>query len=221
MKISSDLIWRIISALVLIPLVFGFIYHGGFIYYGSVICCFLIVSYEWIRMSLHAPHYKMILGVVGVLYFLGCLWAFIYLRFDVPQGTSLVVFIVTAIWVSDIAGYVAGKTLKGPKIVPKISPNKTWSGFIAAIILPALYFMLFSELVGLNLNTLTYIFFLTIGFWGQIGDFTVSMMKRYVGVKDTGSIIPGHGGLLDRIDALIFIMPIFTVGLLVLKDVSL
>jgi phosphatidate cytidylyltransferase len=219
--ISMNLVWRIISALVLIPVVFWFIYQGGIIYYASIILCFFVVSYEWIRMSILAPRNKIILGAAGVLYFLSCLYAFIYLRFDVPQGITLVIFMVTAVWVSDIAGYAAGKTLKGPKIVPKISPNKTWSGFLAAIILPALYFMIYAKMAGLNLNVATYAFFLTIGFWGQMGDFTVSMMKRYVGVKDTGVLIPGHGGLLDRIDALIFVVPIFAAVLLVLKNVSL
>ncbi len=124
-------------------------------------------------------------------------------------GAGLLLFLVFITQANDIAQYIWGKTFGNHKIIPSVSPNKTWEGFVggmlsscvlAAIIAPILTPMnfWFSILAGGMLSLA-----------GFIGDVTISALKRDVGVKDTGSLLPGHGGIMDRIDSLTFTAPLF------------
>ena len=114
---------------------------------------------------------------------------------------------------TDIGGYIFGKVFKGPKLT-KISPNKTFSGMIGGYVLSTIFitiyfnnynFSIFDNLENQNLNNFIFIF--TISTISQIGDIFISYFKRKSKIKDTGKIIPGHGGLLDRIDGMIFAFP--------------
>jgi phosphatidate cytidylyltransferase len=108
-------------------------------------------------------------------------------------------------WFSDTAGYFVGRSLKGPKLYPSVSPNKTWSGSVGGLAGSAsaavlAHFVFMPELPlarGILAAVIT-------GAFGQAGDLCESLMKRSAGVKDSGGILPGHGGILDRIDALLF-----------------
>ena len=116
---------------------------------------------------------------------------------------ALVFFL--ALWSSDIGAYFMGKLLKGPKMAVDISPNKTWAGYIGAVIAPALILSLFT----LQLTPLTLLGGLALGITGQAGDLLESKLKRKCHVKDAGDMIPGHGGILDRIDSLIPAVPVY------------
>ncbi len=127
----------------------------------------------------------------------------------------IMIFAIT--WLTDTFAYLVGRTLKGPKLAPKISPNKTISGAIGgllggtvgALLVYALVYNVSSLTTILSMFNLTWWHFLLIGMFGsvlgQMGDLFESKLKRNAGVKDSGNIFPGHGGMLDRIDAMIFI----------------
>ncbi len=134
---------------------------------------------------------------------------FTWLRADVDAGRMNVVFVVLVVWASDIGAYIFGRLIGGPRLAPRISPGKTWSGavgglicavgvgWVAGLLAPAL------DHAGETGSTGGMFVAGFLGLMSQIGDLLESALKRYVGVKDSGRLIPGHGGLLDRLDGLI------------------
>lgn len=131
-------------------------------------------------------------------------------------GTWLVFFPLVITWVCDTAAMFAGKAIGGPKLWPAISPGKTWSGSIAgvlgAIATVPLMNLLVLERLGLALPIGQGLLFgAVLGVVGQVGDLAESLYKREVGVKDSSSLIPGHGGVLDRFDSLYFVLPVSAV----------
>ena len=144
------------------------------------------------------------------------------------ETKSLIIFFgVLLISIStDIGGYVFGKIIKGPKLT-KISPNKTYSGSIGGIVLSVLVLFFYSNFISgelnffynLYLNNFNYFLFIVISgsLISQIGDLVISSLKRYAKIKNTGNIIPGHGGILDRIDGMIFTFPYMYVWLKILN----
>ncbi len=141
--------------------------------------------------------------------------------------SHLVLWLVLVVIVSDVAGYFAGRLLGGPKFWPRISPKKTWSGTVAGWIGAALVGLAFAALGGAT-STMTLLVWMIgsalAAFSGQLGDIAESAIKRYVGVKDSSNLIPGHGGVLDRFDAMIgaaavvfalsilFALPVYMMG---------
>lgn len=117
----------------------------------------------------------------------------------------LFIWVLGIIWLTDSGAYFIGKCIGGPKLSPRISPKKTWSGFIGGTIVSvsASVFLArhFSIHETLKMNIALYVFILSIA--AHLGDLLESIVKRYFGVKDAGSLIPGHGGLLDRLDSLL------------------
>ena len=108
---------------------------------------------------------------------------------------------------TDIGGYIFGKIFKGPKLI-KISPKKTYSGVIGGYLMSIILYYLFINLnYGDKINSNDFVFILLISTISQLGDITISYFKRLSKIKDTGKILPGHGGLLDRIDGMIFAFP--------------
>lgn len=129
------------------------------------------------------------------------------------NGLALLCYVFVVVWTTDIAAYSFGRKLGRHKLWPVISPNKTWEGSIAGVICAVLLTTLYVYLVPMSQSHLSLIiasFFLSIV--GQIGDLVESAYKRYYGVKDSGKILPGHGGILDRFDSMLFVLP--TVALL-------
>ena len=127
----------------------------------------------------------------------------------------LVLYLLIICIFTDIGGYVFGKIIGGKKLT-KISPNKTFSGsigsFLLSIFIGYLIYKIQTDLLLININI--FILIIIISFTSQVGDLFISLLKRKAKVKDTGSILPGHGGVLDRIDGILFAIPI---GLLVIK----
>ena len=127
------------------------------------------------------------------------------------KGYLLFLFVILITILSDVGGYTFGKTFKGPKFT-KISPNKTYSGVIGSFVLSLVGGMVYAKLaLGTLLSAKSYFLFLIfifiISLLSQLGDLTISYFKRLAKVKNTGKILPGHGGLLDRIDGIIFVVP--------------
>ena len=114
-----------------------------------------------------------------------------------------------------MGAYITGSLVGGPKLAPRFSPKKTWSGFAGGAALAALLSTLFGVWAGLGDPVWLIPIGLMLAVWSQLGDIIESMIKRRYHVKDSGALIPGHGGVLDRIDSLIFTVPLVVVGLIV------
>ncbi len=128
---------------------------------------------------------------------------------DGENGLLTILFVLITIWVTDSGAYFVGRSLGKRKLWPEISPNKTVEGFLGGVgsaIVVAILFYFFSNL-DYNISKLI-VMALLISVFGQLGDLVQSAYKRHYGVKDSGNILPGHGGILDRFDSLIFILPI-------------
>ena len=123
-------------------------------------------------------------------------------------GPQMVLWFMFVIWSVDIGGYVFGCTIKGPKLAPKISPNKTWAGFLGGMFLAVVVSSLYFHFFGADEIILKYAAISAVlAVISQIGDLIESAIKRYLGIKDSSNLIPGHGGIFDRIDGLVFAAP--------------
>jgi phosphatidate cytidylyltransferase len=132
-------------------------------------------------------------------------------QFDSYMGTNLTFAIVISVWVCDSFAFIFGTKFGDKKILPHISPKKSWVGSISGFLGSSIVFYIFysNNILGDIFAVKDYVFLSIItGIFGQIGDFTESMLKRDAGVKDSGNILSGHGGVLDRFDSLIFAMPL-------------
>ena len=125
------------------------------------------------------------------------------------DGLALFLFLLLAIWATDIGAYAAGRTIGGPKLAPRISPKKTWAGLIGGMLSAALVGLAVALFADAARPGVAFIIAALLAVAGQAGDLFESHMKRRVDVKDSGRLIPGHGGILDRIDGLIFAAPLF------------
>lgn len=130
------------------------------------------------------------------------------------EGLVLVLFIQIMIWTTDTGAYFVGKQFGKRKLAPSISPNKTVEGLIGGTLLALLSSFIYRLVVGQSfLGNITHLIIITIviSIFGQLGDLAESALKRYYDVKDSGRILPGHGGILDRFDSLIFVLPLLHV----------
>ena len=218
--ISSSFKLRVLSVAFLLPVTLFVAMSGGMIFKAFVAIAFGIAIKEWMGMAKLSGHLIRD-GVLGFVYILIGFFSFIILRNEYDQGLFYIVILLLGVWGSDSFAYFSGKLIGGAKLAPKISPNKTWAGLIggtlgSALILLAIDYFApkYGELIGLEVTAfaslpVAFLIGALITILGQIGDLGMSVYKRKVGVKDTGTLIPGHGGLLDRIDSLILVTPFF------------
>ena len=205
----SEIIKRILSSLILIPVSLYFIIKGSFFFIFFILIVFIISVYEWINISK-----KKIYQVPGIIFLSISFYLTILLRGNNNLELFVFLFVILICVSTDIGGYVFGKILKGPKINKKISPNKTYSGSFGGYFLSIILVYFLVKNTFLIDNQLLHIFgknefllVLLISTISQIGDFIVSFFKRKSKVKNTGFILPGHGGFLDRVDGMIFAIP--------------
>ncbi len=256
----SSLVQRVLSALVLIPLVIGVVHYGSstlvfllvtavalvawfeyaslvdqmgvevFRLTGAGLTALTVllfhtggVSLAWVPIAISVlflaaalAHRTLQNGIdvlvytfFGVAYTGGLLGFFLLLR-ELPQGAFLIYMVFFIVWAGDSGGYFVGKAIGKRKLAPTISPGKTIEGAIAntvgAVAGAAIANLLFPDpLPWVHCLPAAFI----CGIIGQLGDLFESMLKRSAGVKDSGTLIPGHGGVLDRIDSLLFAGPVF------------
>ena len=192
------LVTRVLSAAVLAPIAIGAVYYGGWpfaLFWGVAA---VIALWEWARIVGGLGNY--LWAVAGALYAALLFLAPVVLRADAGYGIAAILFLFAIVWTTDIAGYFAGRAIGGPKLAPWISPKKTWSGALAgligSIVIVAFGARYFSEtkivpLIGVAVLLSTF---------SQAGDLGESALKRRFNVKDSSQIIPGHGGVMDRLD---------------------
>ena len=211
--IKNELQKRILSSIIIIPIAIFFIFQETLFFGIFLSIFFLVTSYEWIKMN------KLdVLKTIGVCYLFFAFVLAYLLREKFTIGLFILVLIICIF--TDLGGYIFGKFFKGPKLI-KISPKKTYSGalggFILSLFAAFIYFKYTSTGVityenlllwtDISLNKIYFLFILFISLVSQIGDLIISYFKRLAKVKDTGNLLPGHGGLLDRLDGIIFAIP--------------
>ncbi len=206
--INKELQKRIFSSMILAPVSLFFIIQGylTFIFFLSLI--FLITSLEWFKMTKN----KDLIRIFGLFFLFFSFFSTAYLRQYI--GLNFFLFLITVCIFTDIGGYIFGKTFKGPRLT-KISPKKTFSGVIGSFLMALLFGFIYIKYLGKKSKILLetdpiflVLLILLISLVSQIGDLIISYFKRKAKLKDTGKILPGHGGILDRIDGIIFVMPI-------------
>ncbi len=204
----NELTQRILSSLILIPIALFCITQGSYFFNLLILITFLITCYEWSKMIKSKN-----LIMLGIIFILISYWTIFLVRNDFEEEGLFLFFIIFFICVSsDLGGYIFGKFLKGPKLT-NISPNKTYAGFFGGLFLSIILLSLFvkytsyKNMYEMTLDLKFFSFVIIISITSQLGDLVISYFKRLSNVKDTGKIIPGHGGLLDRTDGMLFAFP--------------
>jgi phosphatidate cytidylyltransferase len=155
-------------------------------------------------------------AIAGLLYAALPAAALMWLRNDEAFGAAAVIYLFAVAWTADTASYAAGRLIGGPKLAPHISPHKTWSGFIAGILAPSLVGYIAARAMESGSALRLALVSVALAIACQFGDLLESWVKRRFGAKDSSRLIPGHGGLLDRIDGLM--MAAVLAGLIALRD---
>ena len=194
----TDFLKRVLSSIILFPLSLYFIFADSFQLLFFTIFCFIISFVEWHKMVRNI-NYK----IFGFIFLFFSFYTFYELSIDQIILIPLFICILT-----DLGGYIFGKIFKGPKLT-KISPNKTYAGTIGSFLLSIVFISLYFNYLNYEITTRWILIIILISVVSQIGDITISYFKRLSNIKDTGNIIPGHGGLLDRIDGMIFVFPTY------------
>jgi len=252
---KSNLMMRIVSAVVMLPIAIFIILESGSPFFILLCILTVIILSEWngicedkplsllvavqsfcavlliFAVDWRSPYLNLsiassLVSVIAAAYFVkaNIIWAlvgFIYalvpsvslLLISDMMGGEVVLWMMIVIWSMDTGAYFVGKNIGGPKMSPTISPNKTWSGLIGGTVTAILgsgiytYFMKEQNILFFENATILLILSGLFAILSQIGDLAESALKRKFSVKDSGSIIPGHGGVMDRVDGVLFVAP--------------
>ena len=207
---TKNLQTRLFSILIILPVVFTIIFDGKIIFNLFLISCFVLAVIEWINLVKKIT-YKYFGILFLIISFLSAYKIRNYFEDNTLNQYFFFYILIVCIF-TDIGGFFFGKLIKGPKLT-KISPNKTISGSVGALVLSIFAAFLFSNLIDISnlpvfLNIYFYSITIILSIVSQLGDLSISFFKRKYKVKDTGNLIPGHGGILDRIDGMLFVFPI-------------
>lgn len=179
----------------------GAIAAAGFVaYLGWPIVALLMVGLGALGAAVFASQEKRLWVIAGICYAGGMLLAPMFLRADNGYGFAAMVLVFAIVWTTDVFGYFAGRAIGGPKLLPAVSPKKTWAGAIAGAAGAMIVALLVAHLFG-SFNTFAILIVaLFLSAVAQIGDLLESWVKRQFGAKDSSHLIPGHGGVMDRLD---------------------
>lgn len=212
-KVSKNLYQRIVSGSILILVALAVIAAGDWIFTFFVTGVAVLMGYEWKGVVLSSEKIRQPVDKVTQWTFAGMAYiaipcaSIIALRQD-KAGIALVMWLCFVVWATDIFAYAVGRTVGGPKLAPSISPKKTWSG-LAGGITGAVFVGIMAGLYAPQMPfALLIILSAVLAVVSQAGDLLESYLKRYFGVKDSGSIIPGHGGIMDRVDGMVTAAPL-------------
>ena len=196
---SNEFIKRIVSSIILIPLAFYFIIQGSFMMIFFTFICFIIAVFEWHMMSKKKSYY-----IYGFLFLIFSFYTF----YELSAKLNSIFYVIIICSSTDIGGYVFGKIFKGPKLT-KISPKKTYAGMIGGYFLSLIIISVIINFIGFEITPILFLLTILISTVSQLCDILISYFKRLSKIKNTGKLIPGHGGLLDRIDGMIFAFPVY------------
>jgi phosphatidate cytidylyltransferase len=189
---------RVLSAIVLAPIAVAAVYYGAwpFLLFWAIAAA--IVFWEWVRVVGGATRPGWMIG--GIVYAALLLGAPVLLRQDQSYGIAAIFILFAIVWTTDIAGYFAGRAIGGPKLAPSLSPKKTWSGAIAGLVGASIVIALGAQYIAGARTVPLVILAVVLSVASQAGDLAESSFKRRFDVKDASQIIPGHGGVMDRLD---------------------
>jgi len=206
--INKELQKRILSSIILIPVSFFFIIQGSFSFIFFLILIFLVTSFEWFKMTKNND----LIRIFGLFFLFFSFFSTIYLRQYI--GLNFFLFLIIVCISTDIGGYIFGKIFKGPRLT-KVSPKKTYTGVIGSFLTSLLFGLIYIKYLGQKSRILlesdlifVILLILFISLISQVGDLIISYFKRKAKIKDTGKILPGHGGVLDRVDSWLFTFPL-------------
>ena len=203
----KELLVRTVTSILLIfALYFSYIYNKFFFVLVIVISILSIIEYSKLIYKIHKKSFERILFIfLGSMYLIAVLS---FLFFKTYQFKDIIFYFIIVCVATDIGGLISGKIFKGKKLT-KISPKKTFAGFYGSFLVSFLTMFLFINYFSLNISAFV-LFALTFSvcLLSQLGDLFFSFLKRKAKVKDTGNLLPGHGGILDRIDGMIISVPI-------------
>ena len=190
---------RLSVSLLAFPLIYVLLYQKT-LSNLLILIVFLFCIFEWVK----------IFKKKNAIFFLGIIVLFVFLLsllriYNFEEFNLIFLWLIILTWLSDIGGYIFGKLFGGPKLT-QISPNKTWAGAIGSIILSQFAFLIFFLNSNYKFNITIIFMQLFLSIIGQFGDILMSYIKRKNNKKDTSNFIPGHGGFLDRVDGLIWII---------------
>ena len=200
---KNELQKRILSSIILLPILILIIIKGSFFFTTLLVLSFFISSYEWHKMSKNKNY-----QILGFVFLIWSFYTMYEIRFDKNLTTNKFFIIFLICVLTDVGGYIFGKTFKGPKLI-SYSPNKTYSGLIGSYLLSLTlvpFLLYFNTIQKDQLLAITALIVL-VSSASQAGDIIISYFKRKSNIKDTGKLIPGHGGILDRIDGMLFAFP--------------
>jgi phosphatidate cytidylyltransferase len=204
---GRDLWLRVASSVVLAPLAVAAAYLGGAWFIGFWLLAAAGILWEWMGLVAAA---RALAGAaragwiaLGALYAGAMLAAPLVIRADATLGFIAMIVLFAVVWATDVAAYFAGRLIRGPKLCPAISPNKTWSGALAGALAGTVAGVAVAVFGGIHSIAPIIIISLLLSVAAQLGDLFESALKRHFGVKDASHAIPGHGGLMDRLDGFI------------------
>lgn len=222
----TSLTKRILSAVVLMPAFIVALFINDWFFYVVIALMAVVALKEWYdlverdltdKVTKDKKDFSRNLMIFGVFYIASFAFGLGRIFSSKLDGAELVLFVCAVVWATDIFAYFTGRAVGGPKLAPKISPNKTWAGLIGgifgAVVIASILSMpqfKIDNFAGVSVYLIAFIG-AVLALFDQIGDLMISAIKRYYGVKDTGNIIPGHGGLLDRIDGLMLSTIVFAI----------
>lgn len=196
----NELLIRSLAGFVLILLALGAAFLGGYTFAVLTALASVMIFYEWRRL---VARWGFGWKAAGFVYALVPALSLLWIRDRAPQGLELLMWVFIVSWTTDIGAYFAGRAIGGPKLAPRISPNKTIAGLVGGMTSAGLAGYAWTELTSLSAA----LFWLAplLALAAQAGDLFASWMKRKAGVKDSGNWLPGHGGALDRLDGLVVV----------------
>ena len=214
---NNELFQRIVSSILLILVAIFFIFNGTILFILFILSCYFISAYEWQKMSKYKSY-----NYLGHIFLAFSFLSVYLIRFSDENSLTNFIFALVICVSTDIGGYIFGRIFNGPKLT-RISPKKTYmgvlGGFLLAIVSTYVIMKLLKTILSndfiLNMNNL--ILIILISAVSQAGDILISYFKRLSKIKDSGNLIPGHGGILDRIDGMIFAFPFYYLIILISK----
>ncbi len=216
---SSELKKRILTSIALFVMLF-LAFLTDFVLLFLLIIIYIFSLFEFMKITEKIFQFQKTFKYLSNLIFIIYLSIFVFLFFllSLNQQFKILIFYLIMICIlSDIGGLLFGRIFKGPKLT-KISPKKTITGSIGSFFLPIIFSLMIQVYYSIPVNLSTLIFFtLLVSLGSQLGDILFSFLKRKSKLKDTGNILPGHGGLLDRIDGILLGIPVGLIALIILS----
>ena len=176
------------------------VFSGFLAWLGRPTAALLIIGLGAMASAIFAPPERRLWVTIGISYAGALVLAPIFLRADETFGLAVIVLLFAIVWSTDIFGYFAGRAFGGPKLFPAVSPKKTWSGAIAGTVGAMIVALAVAGWFGLSNKPAILIIALLLSVLAQLGDLFESWVKRQFGAKDSSQLIPGHGGVMDRLD---------------------